>query len=129
MSWTSGVLQDPSLYTPFLRSYKPLQLPACGLCRLLFPSSFRDSLSPLLLLKGNRGRERHSSSFPHPSPQNQAILLCDSCHCRQLLPEKLKRMPSRANPREEENLKPLSFPIKFWIVVLLPSFDSAFLHF
>jgi len=34
-----------------------------------------------------------------------------------------------ANPREEENLKPLSFPIKLWIVVLWSSFDLAFIHF
>lgn len=77
----------------------------------------------------NYGRERRSSSFPTPDIRIKLSIALFR-HCRKVFPEKEKRgMPSTANRREEENFNPFSFSIKFWIVVLLPSFDSAFIYF
>lgn len=95
-----------------------------------FSSSFH--LSPFLFSVSRRQLRQGepSSSFPYSRPQNEAIPSCCSCHCRQVFPEKDKGgMPSTANSKDQDSLSPLSFPVKFWLVVLLPSFDSAFTHF
>lgn len=102
-------------HTPFLRNCHPPSAFSLSSFHLLFSSPSRE---------GNSSREGRPSPCPHPSPQKQATLLCHSCHCVQGFPEKGEK-----EKLKEENLKPLHFPVKFWIVVSLSSFDSAFICF
>lgn len=62
----------------------------------------------------NYSSGRQFSSFSYPKPPNEIIYCATPATAgRYVLRRKKRVILSAAKPREEENLSPLSFPIKF----------------